>query len=41
MRDVFFNAGVLLTTFLIAVSGWSWLDLVFGALLAILFGHAA
>ncbi|KLD66207.1 cation transporter [Dyella japonica] len=36
-NDVIGNAGVLLTTALIAWTGWAWLDLVFGALLALLF----
>lgn len=36
-NDVIGNAGVLLTTALIAVTGWRWLDLVFGAGLALLF----
>lgn len=40
-NDVIGNAGVLLTTLLIVVSGRGWLDLVFGALLATLFGHTA
>lgn len=36
-NDVIGNLGVLLTTALIAWTGWAWLDLVFGALLALLF----
>lgn len=36
-NDVIGNVGVLLTTALIARTGWAWLDLVFGALLALLF----
>lgn len=39
-NDVIGNAGVLLTTALIAWTGWAWLDLVFGALLALLFVRA-
>lgn len=40
-NDVIGNAGVLLVTGLIALSGWGWLDLVFGALLALLFARTA
>ncbi|MGO4502893.1 MULTISPECIES: cation transporter [unclassified Dyella] len=36
-NDVIGNTGVLLTTAVIAWTGWAWLDLVFGALLALLF----
>ncbi|MGN2246084.1 cation transporter [Frateuria sp. GZRR35] len=36
-NDVIGNAGVLLTTALIAWTGWRWLDLIFGAGLALLF----
>jgi Co/Zn/Cd efflux system component len=36
-NDVIGNVGVLLTTVLIAWSGWRWLDLAFGAGLAVLF----
>lgn len=38
-NDVIGNAGVLLTTALVAGTGWRWLDLVFGAGLALLFLH--
>lgn len=38
-NDVIGNAGVLLTTALMAWSGWTWLDLAFGALLALLFAR--
>jgi Co/Zn/Cd efflux system component len=40
-NDVIGNAGVLLTTGLIALTGWVWLDLIFGALLAALFLRTA
>jgi cation diffusion facilitator family transporter len=36
-NDAIGNAGVLLTTALITWTGWAWLDLAFGALLALLF----
>jgi Co/Zn/Cd efflux system component len=36
-NDVIGNASVLLTTTLIAWTGWRWLDLVFGAGMALLF----
>ncbi|KAF1006872.1 MAG: hypothetical protein GAK28_02191 [Luteibacter sp.] len=36
-NDVIGNAGVLVTTALIALTGWWWLDLVFGGSLALLF----
>lgn len=36
-NDVIGNAGVLITTALIAWTGWQWLDLLFGAALALLF----
>lgn len=36
-NDVIGNAGVLVTTALIAWTGWQWLDLAFGAGLALLF----
>lgn len=36
-NDVIGNAGVLVTSALIAWTGWWWLDLVFGAALAVLF----
>lgn len=38
-NDVIGNAGVLLTTALMAWSGWTWLDLAFGALLTLLFAR--
>ena len=38
-NDVIGNAGVLLTTALMASSSWTWLDLAFGALLALLFAR--
>jgi cation diffusion facilitator family transporter len=38
-NDVVGNVGVLLTTALIAFTGWPWLDQVFGALLALLFAR--
>ncbi len=40
-NDVIGNAGVLVTTGLMTVTGWAWLDLVFGALLATLFLRTA
>ncbi|MCX7515233.1 cation transporter [Frateuria hangzhouensis] len=40
-NDVIGNAGVLLTTALIAWTGWRWLDLIFGAGLALLFLRTA
>lgn len=36
-NDVIGNVGVLVTTALIAWTGWPWLDLLFGAALALLF----
>jgi Co/Zn/Cd efflux system component len=40
-NDVIGNAGVLLVTALIVATGWAWLDLVFGVLLAALFLRTA
>lgn len=40
-NDIVGNAGVLVIAGLIAVTGWGWLDPLFGAALALLFLHTA
>jgi Co/Zn/Cd efflux system component len=40
-NDIVGNAGVLVIAGLIAVTGWEWLDPLFGAALALLFLHTA
>jgi Co/Zn/Cd efflux system component len=40
-NDVIGNAGVLLTAGLILLTGWRWLDLLFGGLMALLFARTA
>ena len=40
-NDVIGNVGVLLTAGLILLTGWRWLDLLFGGLMALLFARTA